>query len=118
MCTFYLQMIQFLGLQESFNLESQTVKSYASNILAKYRDVPYHNSCHAFSITQFLFTCYIKSASIAASLSKEEELAFFTAALVHDADHPGNNNAWEVATKSELAIRYNDVSVLENHHIA
>ncbi len=37
---------------------------------------------------------------------------------VHDFDHRGFNNAFEVNSKSELAIRYNDASVLENHHVA
>jgi cAMP-specific phosphodiesterase 4 len=40
------------------------------------------------------------------------------ASAVHDVDHPGNNNPFEVATQSRLAILYNDKSVLENHHIA
>lgn len=118
MSTFYLQMIQFLGLQESFSLKTGNIRSYADAVLAKYRDVPYHSSCHAFSITQFLFTCYIKSETIKGLLKKEDVLGLFVASLVHDADHPGNNNAWEVATKSELAIRYNDIAVLESHHAA
>jgi len=38
--------------------------------------------------------------------------------LVHDTDHPGYNNPYMVATRDRLALRYNDRSVLENHHIA
>jgi len=118
MAHFFLQMVQFLGLQESFGLPSSTIQAFANGVLASYRDVPYHNSCHAFSITQFLFTCFIKCKAISLLMSQQDKLAVFIAALAHDADHPGNNNAWEVATKSELAVRYDDVSVLENHHIA
>ena len=36
----------------------------------------------------------------------------------HDMDHPGNNNMLEIKSRSKLAILYNDVSVLENHHAA
>lgn len=36
----------------------------------------------------------------------------------HDMDHPGNNNWLEIKSRSKLAILYNDVSVLENHHAA
>jgi hypothetical protein len=39
-------------------------------------------------------------------------------AFVHDTDHPGFNNPFMVQSKDKLALRYNDRSVLENHHIA
>ena len=65
---------------------------------------PYHNRHHGFSITQFLFTMYTKVASCSQVLAPmmgnalclTELLGMFVAVLVHDADHPGNNNAWEV----------------------
>ncbi|KAF0753026.1 hypothetical protein AaE_005836 [Aphanomyces astaci] len=38
------------------------------------------------------------------------------AALCHDIGHPGTDNAYEIATGSALAIQYNDMSVLEQHH--
>ena len=36
----------------------------------------------------------------------------------HDVDHRGYTNAFEMATLSNIAIRYNDESVLENHHVS
>ena len=47
-----------------------------------------------------------------------DQLALLLAALGHDAGHRGRTNAFEVATLSDLALRYNDASVLENHHAA
>ena len=38
--------------------------------------------------------------------------------MAHDIDHTGQNNAFHVATSSELALRYSDQSVLEMHHLA
>lgn len=40
------------------------------------------------------------------------------ASLMHDIEHTGKNNLFEVNTLSKLAVRYNDDSVLENHHAA
>lgn len=47
-----------------------------------------------------------------------ERLSLMVAALGHDIDHPGVNNAFLRNTHHELALRYNDRSVLENHHAA
>ena len=41
-----------------------------------------------------------------------------TSAICHDLDHPGYNNAYQINARTELAIRYNDISPLENHHCA
>lgn len=45
-------------------------------------------------------------------------LAQLVAAVGHDVDHPGVTNAYLMNTGDRLALRYNDRSVLENHHAA
>ena len=52
------------------------------------------------------------------SFTSSEIFSLFVAGLCHDLDHPGTTNAYEIATVSELALRYNDRSVLESHHAA
>ena len=45
-------------------------------------------------------------------------MSYILAAACHDVDHPGVNNIFLIESSDKLAIRYNDVSVLENHHVA
>ncbi|XP_074613483.1 cGMP-inhibited 3',5'-cyclic phosphodiesterase 3A-like [Acropora palmata] len=52
------------------------------------------------------------------SIPQLELLALYTAATMHDYDHPGRTNAFLVGTLSQQALLYNDRSVLENHHAA
>jgi len=44
--------------------------------------------------------------------------AIIIGGAIHDHEHPGFNNIYMVETSDEIAVRYNDVSVLENHHVA
>mmetsp|Transcript_82851 Transcript_82851/g.208697 ORF Transcript_82851/g.208697 Transcript_82851/m.208697 type:complete len:685 (-) Transcript_82851:82-2136(-) len=81
-----------------------------------YRDNPYHNWFHGFSVFQH---CYHQLVVALVQRSKPRYLDVFgllIAALCHDFDHPGFTNSFLVEVEDELAIRYNDMSVLENHH--
>ena len=51
-------------------------------------------------------------------LTPLEIFAALFASTIHDADHPGLTNQYLINTSSELALMYNDESVLENHHLA
>ena len=47
-----------------------------------------------------------------------ELFSLLLSALCHDVDHTGRTNAFESASYSQLALKYNDESILENHHSA
>jgi len=45
------------------------------------------------------------------------QFALILSALCHDTDHPGTNNTYQTATVSKIALKYNDMSPLEQHHL-
>ena len=51
-------------------------------------------------------------------LDNLEQMSCYISAALHDFEHPGVNNPFLVAMNDEKAVRHNDVSVLENHHLA
>jgi hypothetical protein len=77
----------------------------------------YHNGTHAADVTHCL-NYFITRDCIAKKLTPEEVFAAIIAAIGHDYMHPGFTNAFLVATKNPLALRYNDQSVLEQYHSA
>jgi hypothetical protein len=80
---------------------------------------PYHNAVHAadvlFSVFWILHSCFAQKVIGA---DETDTFAMLFAAMVHDLDHPGETNAYQIATRTHFAILYNDRSVLENHHVA
>jgi hypothetical protein len=80
---------------------------------------PYHNALHAadvlFSVFWILHSCFGQKVIGADEL---DIFAMLFAAMVHDLDHPGETNAYQIAVKTSFALLYNDRSVLENHHVA
>ncbi|CAD8182851.1 unnamed protein product [Paramecium octaurelia] len=80
-----------------------------------YRQNPFHNFDHGFTVAH---ACYyiIKSKSMNQYFDKFIQFTALLSALCHDIDHTGRNNHFESQKLSKLALRYNDESVLENHH--
>ena len=103
--------LHFIGIDENI------LHNYVTKVASKYRNVPYHNIHHAFCVVQFTVALMVKSR-IERLVPSKETFGLLISSLIHDVDHPGLNNLFAVKTSSQLAIIYNDVSVLENHHIA
>lgn len=45
-------------------------------------------------------------------------MSYVLAGACHDVGHPGFNNVYLIEKREPIALRYNDVSVLENFHVA
>eukprot|EP00698_Gefionella_okellyi_P003609 TRINITY_DN13389_c0_g1_i1.p1 TRINITY_DN13389_c0_g1~~TRINITY_DN13389_c0_g1_i1.p1 ORF type:complete len:580 (-),score=133.94 TRINITY_DN13389_c0_g1_i1:81-1820(-) len=116
---FLKDMFSDFGLMERFNISEVRLKSFLLAVRAQYNSKnPYHNFRHAFDVTHAVYVCLTQGQGAARLLTHLDIFAVLVAALLHDIDHPGTNNAFQMATASKLAIRYNDRSVLENHHCA
>ncbi|XP_034429180.1 calcium/calmodulin-dependent 3',5'-cyclic nucleotide phosphodiesterase 1A isoform X1 [Hippoglossus hippoglossus] len=86
------------------------------NGYSKHRN-PYHNLIHAADVTQTAHFLMLHTG-LMHWLSELEILAMVFAAAIHDFEHTGTTNNFHIHTRSEVAIFYNDRSVLENHHIS
>ncbi|XP_063451294.1 dual specificity calcium/calmodulin-dependent 3',5'-cyclic nucleotide phosphodiesterase 1A isoform X6 [Pan paniscus] len=83
---------------------------------SKYKN-PYHNLIHAADVTQTVHYIMLHTG-IMHWLTELEILAMVFAAAIHDYEHTGTTNNFHIQTRSDVAILYNDRSVLENHHVS
>jgi len=112
-----MHMFKQLDLYEKFNFRPIKLWNLLEALRSRYKKNHYHNFIHAIDVTQYVFI-FISSDKIKEMLTLEEKFMILTAALCHDVDHPGVNNNFLINTQDELALLYNDRSVLENHHAA
>ncbi|XP_069491754.1 high affinity cGMP-specific 3',5'-cyclic phosphodiesterase 9A [Ambystoma mexicanum] len=110
-------MYHDLGLVKTFDINAITLKRWLLCIHDNYRNNPFHNFRHCFCVAQMMYSM-ISLCNLREKLSQTEVLILMTAAICHDLDHPGYNNAYQINARTELAVRYNDISPLENHHCA
>lgn len=113
--TYVEQMFLDFDLLSQFSIDVQKLRNMITSAHSLYhQENPFHNFKHAFSVTHM--TYLILRGGAASCLTSLDILTALVSALCHDLDHPGNNNAFEVATRSELALTHSDDSVLERHH--
>ncbi|XP_066287139.1 cGMP-dependent 3',5'-cyclic phosphodiesterase-like isoform X2 [Branchiostoma lanceolatum] len=113
-----LAMFEDMGMINRWRIHKETLVKFVLMVKKGYRDPPYHNWYHAFSVSHFCYLLY-KNLRIDQLLTDVELFALFVACLCHDLDHRGTNNAFQVSSKSVLAALYSsEGSVLERHHFA
>ncbi|KAM7299555.1 cGMP-inhibited 3',5'-cyclic phosphodiesterase A [Ixodes scapularis] len=136
-----------VGLFEAFKIPELEFLHYFHALESGYREKPYHNRMHAADVLHGVFyltsqpipgftqavpdttdSPLHKTAGnflaeetygiMGANFPALELMALYTAAAMHDYDHPGRTNAFLVSTYAPQAVLYNDRSVLENYHAA
>ena len=118
---------------KTLKVEDHILQNWLTLIEANYHSAnSYHNSSHAADVLQatayflekenvsnYLDTLDSVICLIGRSSSYWSSMTVSVAgAIIHDVDHPGRNSAYLCNSGSELAILYNDTTVLENHHSA
>lgn len=112
-------LMEINDFYNKLNIIKDKFRKYSVVIQKLYNPVSYHNKTHAADVTQtsYYFLTYCDLYNIG-QVTDMEAAVLLISSMVHDTDHPGVTNLYLVATRDRLALRYNDKSVLENHHIA
>ncbi|XP_071773342.2 3',5'-cyclic-AMP phosphodiesterase 4C isoform X3 [Centroberyx gerrardi] len=111
-------IFQERDLLKSFKIPAETFITFMMTLEDHYHaDVAYHNNIHAADVVQSTHVL-LSTPALEAVFTDLEIMAVLFASAIHDVDHPGVTNQFLINTSSELALMYNDASVLENHHLA
>jgi 3',5'-cyclic-nucleotide phosphodiesterase len=129
-----VRVFKELKMVEIFELDEAKLRRFVMGVRTRYNKNPFHNWKHAVMV---LHTTYLFITQVAAEFCTDlEVLSLLVAALCHDCDHNGMNNAFHINSRSDLALLCmldllrallgftsrclcsldNDQSVLENHH--
>ncbi|XP_062236303.1 high affinity cGMP-specific 3',5'-cyclic phosphodiesterase 9A-like [Platichthys flesus] len=111
------QMFTSLDFLTAFHIELEVLQNFLFEVYCHYNNIPFHNFQHGFCVTQMMYGL-IWLTDVRNKLGRTDLFIMLTSALCHDLDHPGCNNVYQINAQTDLALRYNDISPLENHHCA
>ena len=111
-------ILENLGLLDEEILNTSKLDNFLISVSNKYnQQTLYHNSLHGSDVTQSLYIFFTHSnAEKIAKTNVLDLLSIIIAALGHDIGHPGFTNTFQINDSTDLALTYNDISVLENFH--
>ncbi|RKP11726.1 hypothetical protein BJ684DRAFT_6724, partial [Piptocephalis cylindrospora] len=103
-----------LGVQRTLQVDDSTLLGFYEACASGYPDNPYHNFVHALDVTVILHRL-LRELGAGVYLTPLDVAVTVLAAVCHDVGHPGVNNLYHVHARTELAVRYKNESILENH---
>lgn len=113
-----MELFRFHNFEAVLGIPSAKMARFLMKVESSYRKSnSYHNSTHAADVMHAM-NFFVTNLGMGSLIEPEEIFAALVAASVHDIDHPGYNNNFLVATKAPIALRYNELAVLENYHCA
>ena len=113
-------MLDSFGLINDKIMPTEKLESFLISIENQYLiSTLYHNSLHGADITQTIciFFNYSNAEELAHTVALDL-LSIIIAGLGHDLGHPGLTNNFQINALTDMAITYNDISCLENFHLA
>ncbi|KAF0030563.1 hypothetical protein F2P81_017294 [Scophthalmus maximus] len=106
-----LSMLEDMGFINTYKIDRHTLARFCLMVKRGYRDPPYHNWMHAFSVSHFCYLLY-KNLGLSNYLEDIEILALFVSCMCHDLDHRGTNNSFQVASRHHFAQA---IAILNTH---
>ncbi|KAI4794353.1 hypothetical protein KUCAC02_032120 [Chaenocephalus aceratus] len=103
-------MFTDLDFLSAFHIKLDVLQNFLFEVSCHYNNIPFHNFRHCFCMYGLIWLTDLRS-----KFTRIDLLIMLTSALCHDLDHPGYNN---INAQTDLALLYNDISPLENHHCA
>mmetsp|Transcript_19713 Transcript_19713/g.29254 ORF Transcript_19713/g.29254 Transcript_19713/m.29254 type:complete len:445 (+) Transcript_19713:154-1488(+) len=102
---------------DEFNIPQKSMVDFLRTVERKYKpDNPYHNNIHAADVLQTVHF-FLKDNSSQVQLSSLYVFSSLVGATVHDIGHPGFTNDFMKNSHSDLAVRYENQSILESFHV-
>jgi len=107
-------LFQREGSMAELGVDPRRMRVFIEEVSRRYRANPYHNFHHATDTINTV--CWLVSRPVFRNkLPLHHRFLLLFTALIHDVEHPGHNNQWEVQVDSPLAREYKNEAVLENH---
>eukprot|EP01084_Bolivina_argentea_P030886 57180_1 len=110
-------LLQQFSFMKFYHIPKDKIHNFLVAVEQNYNDVPYHNKIHAADVMHTM-SYFCMTSIFKKNMSELDKLCCFIAAVIHDVGHTGQTNNYHINSKSILAIRYNDRSVLENYHLS
>ena len=111
-------ILEKLGLLDEEILNTAKLDKFLISVSNQYKqEILYHNALHGSDVTHSVYIFFTHSnAEKLAKTNVLDLLSIIIAALGHDIGHPGLTNTYQINGSTDMAIIYNDISVLENFH--
>lgn len=107
--------LQVYNLYDHLQIPKEKAGVFFDKLESLYKDNYYHNAIHAVDVlNSYLF--FVNQSYLREEMSGTEILVGVIGNLAHDVAHPSLTNRYLINSNHDIAVQYNDFSVLEMMH--